>query len=319
MVISRRTLLQASLGLLPIQPSSSLTMQLDWHLNAQFAGLCIAQDNGYYRHQGLNVTLVPASPDTDVVQTVVSQPWTIGCAEESLILSAQAKGIPIVAIASMLQASPLALMSLPQSGLKNLQELIGKRVGIHSDGRKALELVLNQWSIDPRELDITDIPYVNKHKLLSNGTFDAVQCYALDEPIELAHRIGQPPCVLAFKDYGFDVYSQVIFTSHSLIKNQPQMLAKFLNATFSGWRWAITHPSQTARILVNQYVEPNYQDIDYQTASLEILADYVQPQRHPIGVINPKRWQQSAQQLAQANLIDKIPPLATSIDISLWS
>ncbi|MEO1181055.1 MAG: ABC transporter substrate-binding protein [Cyanobacteria bacterium J06636_28] len=58
-------------------------MQLDWRLNAQFAGLCAADAHGDYRRQGLAVTLKAAPPKLDVVQTVVSQPHTIGCRRQN--------------------------------------------------------------------------------------------------------------------------------------------------------------------------------------------------------------------------------------------
>lgn len=296
-----------------------LTMQLDWHLNAQFAGLCVAESLGYYRRAGLVVNLKAAEPAMDVVQTVVTQPQTLGCAEESLILTAQSEGIDIVAIAAMLQASPLALMSLPQHSLTHPRQLIGKRIGVHSDGRKALELVLYSHNIDPQQVDLVDIPYDKKYQRLSQGEFDAVQCYALDEPIEFAQRAGQVPTVLPLKDYGFDAYSQVIFAPTSLVMDQPQNIQHFLSATFAGWRWAIEHPSTTANLLVEQYVEPDYQNIAYQQASLEILADYVLPKDAPrLGIIDARRWHKSAKQLQQAGLIAALPPMAMSVNDNLW-
>lgn len=318
-MISRRVFLQAGLGFLPWFAPQPLRMQLDWRLNAQFAGLCVAKDHGNYRRQGLMVTLNAATPDMDMVQTVMSQPYTLGCAEESLILAAQAKGIDVVAIAAMLQASPLALMSLPNHALRDLQQLPGKRIGVHIDGRKALELLLALHQIPPKKLDIIEIPYLNKHQRLIAGEFDAVQCYALDEPLDLARRLGQLPTLLTFNEYGFDAYSQVIFVPAQLLAEQPQVIHRFLVATFAGWRWAIDHPAQTATLLVEQYVEPDYQDIAYQTQSLGIIAQYVQGNGQPIGSLDPDRWQHSAQQLAQAGLIDALPPLDTSIDLSLWS
>ena len=294
-------------------------MQLDWRLNAQFAGLCVAKTRGDYRRQGLEVVLNSAPADMDVIKTVMSQPHTLGCAEESLILAAQAKGVEVVAIATMLQASPLSLMSLPQTGLSKLQQLVGKRIGVHSDGRKALELVLNKNHIPRDQLSMVTIPYRDKHQRLINGEFDAVQCYALDEPLEVARRLGQSPTLLTFHDYGFDAYSQVIFAPARLLSEQPQAVHRFLDSTFAGWRWAINHPAQTAQILVKHYVEPDYQDIEYQTQSLQIIASYIQREGQKIGRLDPIRWQRSAQELAQAGLIDALPPSNTSIDLSLWS
>ncbi|MEM7063725.1 MAG: ABC transporter substrate-binding protein [Cyanobacteria bacterium P01_B01_bin.77] len=293
-------------------------MQLDWRLNAQFAGLCVAQARDYYQRQGLTLTINPAPPDLDVVQAVVSQPYTVGCAEESLILAAQARGVEVVAIATMLQSSPLSLMSLPDSDLHNLPQLIDKRIGVHSDGQKALELVLSLHNIEPARVNMIKIPYRNKYQRLINGEFDAIQCYALDEPIQLAQRIGQTPTLLKFSDYGFDAYSQVIFTPAQLVSEQPEMLHRFLAATFAGWRWSIDHVSSTAQLLVERYVESDYQDLAYQIQSLKMIATYVQCDRQPLGVLDPARWQRSAKQLAQVGLIRAVPDLDTSVALNIW-
>jgi len=226
--------------------------------------------------------------------------------------------VAVAAIATMLQASPLALMSLPETALNDLRQLPGKRIGIHSDGRKALELVLAQHQMDLRQLDLIEIPYRDKHQRLIDGEFDAVQCYALDEPLVLARRLGQSPNLLTFSDYGFDAYSQVIFAPTRLLLEQPQTVHRFLVATFAGWRWALGHPSQTARLLVERYVEPDYQDVGYQTESLKNIAKYVERNGQGIGKISPDRWRQSAQQLAEAGLISRLPVLETSIDLSFW-
>lgn len=317
-MLSRRIFLQAGIGVLPWRRLQSLTMQLDWRLNAQFAGLCVAEAHGEYRRQGLAVTLNPAPADMDVINTVVSQPNTLGCAEESLILAAQARGVDVVAIATMLQVSPLSLMSLPQLGLSELQQLPGKRVGVHDDGRKALNLVLNQNQVSTDQIDIVTIPYRDKYQRLLNGEFDAVQCYALDEPLDFARRLSQSPTLLTFHDYGFDAYSQVIFAPTQLLAEHPQTIHRFLAATFTGWRWAIDNPAQTAALLIKQYVEPDYQDSDYQTQSLEVIANYVKRNNQKIGSLDSIRWQRSAQQLAQTGLIDTLPALRTSIDLSFW-
>ena len=96
---------------------------------------------------------------------------------------------------------------------------------------------------------------------------------------------------VTFKDYGFDAYSQVIFAPSPLIAANPRTIHQFLTATFAGWRWAIHHPTETAQLLTQKYVEPDYRNLEYQTQSLLKIANYVQTDNHPIGVINPDRCQ----------------------------
>ncbi|MEM9162089.1 MAG: ABC transporter substrate-binding protein, partial [Cyanobacteria bacterium P01_F01_bin.4] len=116
MILNRREFLQTAgaFSLLPWRGASStaLTMQLDWQLNAQFAGVLMADAAGLYQQQELKVKIRAATADLDVPSAVAKTHNMLGCTEQTLLLEAQARGLPLVAIAAMLQASPLSLMSL---------------------------------------------------------------------------------------------------------------------------------------------------------------------------------------------------------------
>ncbi|MBD1918326.1 ABC transporter substrate-binding protein, partial [Phormidium sp. FACHB-77] len=208
----------------PSRAALPLTMQLDWKFNVQFAGLLMADHLGLYQDSGLAISLKPWESGMVVPDEVAENPMVIGCAEQNLILSAQANGAPIRAVASMFQASPLALMSLPESEISTLADLVGKKVGVHVDGLQVMELVQGVSNLAPGDIEVVEIPYENKNDLLMSGEFAAIQCYAVDEPIGFKAASGIEPAILNLSDYGYEAYAQVIFAHADLLTSEPDVV-----------------------------------------------------------------------------------------------
>ncbi|HEY9881449.1 MAG TPA: ABC transporter substrate-binding protein [Leptolyngbyaceae cyanobacterium] len=339
MTFSRRSMLKYSAllglgatanGLLPglrlaagkARAAVPLTMQLDWKFNVQFAGLLVAEHLGLYAEKGLAVTLKPWESGVVVPELVAANPMIMGCAEQNLILSAQAEGAPIRAIATMFQASPLALMSLPESRITSLQDLVGQKVGVHVDGLQVMDLVKGVSGISNDDLEVVEIPYENKYERLLNGELAAIQCYAVDEPIGFEAKTGIEPGLLGLGDYGYEAYAQVIFAHTDLLEKEPEAVKQFLSATFSGWQKALEDIPATSQIVVDSYVEPGskYQDIAYQTESLNLIANYmllgIQPGQ--LGMINSERWMRMAERFEAYKIIAQAPELSQSLSIDFW-
>ena len=327
--MQRRRFIQAALlplvgaRVLPVNASSrKLTMQLDWKFNAQFAGLMVADHENFYARRGVAVALEPWQSGMLVTDVVANDPLTLGCAEQNLVLEAQARGAPIVALATMLQASPLALMSLPETEVDSLEDLVGKAVGVPIDGLQAMRLVTGVSGLPADAIEVRQIPYEAKFDALTSGDLAAIQCYAVDEPIEFERRTGIVPAVLPLGAAGHEAYAQVIFAHRDLLTSQPDEVRAFLAATFEGWRLALADIPASAALIVERYAEPGgkYADLDYQRRSLELVADYVQQgvTAETIGVISPERWQRMADRFVEYGILPAAPPLEQSFAAGFW-
>ena len=306
----------------PSRAAVPLTMQLDWKFNVQFAGLLMADHIGLYQDRGLEVVLKPWESGLVVPDEVAANPMVIGCAEQNLILAAQANGAPIRAVASMFQSSPLALMTLPESNIHTLTDLVGKKVGVHVDGLKVMELVLGVSNLAPGDIEVIEIPYENKNDLLTSGEFAAIQCYAVDEPVGFKAVSGIEPVILNLSDYGYEAYAQVIFAHADLLESEPDAVKQFLSATFLGWQKVLEDIPAGAQVVVDHYVEPDskYNDINYQIDSLKLVADYMlmNIEAEALGTIDVERWMIMAQRFADYNIIDAAPDAETSYAPGFW-
>ena len=332
-MIDRRGLLTTSLATAAVSAAASrwtpvsaaatqLIMQLDWFFNVQFAGVFLAEDSGLYRDAGLNVVIKPWADGVDVPRLVSEDPMSLGCGEQNIILAAQAAGAPIKAVATMFQASPSGLMTHPESGVASLDDLRGKKVGMHIDGVRVMNLVKGVNGIADEEIEIVEIPYEGKFNRVLDGEFAAVQCYVVDEPIGVEAAFGVKPTVLRFSDYGFASYAQVIIANNQLLATHPDAVKAFLAAAFAGWSQALADIPAAAELVAEQYAADGskYKDVEYQTRSLELIGDYVRLNvgSDGIGVIDPATWAEASELMANYGIIDALPASEASFATGFW-
>jgi ABC-type nitrate/sulfonate/bicarbonate transport system substrate-binding protein len=295
-------------------PLTKLVFQLDWHFNTQFAGLLLAQELGWYREAGLDVTFLPVDQNQTVVERVVAGTNWIGCSESGVLVNARSKGAPIKAIGTMFQASPMALVSLQSKGYTNLSRLVGKTLGIHPDGQKALEFLLTHDGFRREQFKVIEKDH--NLKPLLDGTCDAVQGYLIDEIVEL-ETLKQPINVIPYYEHGYTAYSQVYFTSDSTLKTHRDVIQKFLDVSRSGWQAALVQPEMAANLVIEKYA-PDL-DREYQRRSLEKIARLATFESGfgRIGAMDPSTWSRMLSSLLDLKVISRPVSLAEMTDFSL--
>jgi NitT/TauT family transport system substrate-binding protein len=248
-----------------------MSFQLDWKFNAQFAGIFMADYTGGLSDAGVQLEVRPWGDDINAIQEVAEGRADFGCAEQNLVIAAQAEGLPVKAVATMFQFSPYGLMSLPTTALDSIQDLSGTDVGVHVDGLKVMALVMDLNNLT--DINVTEIPYADKWARVASGELAAVQCYTIDEPIGVATTYNVTPAVLKLSDYGFISTAQTIVVSEETLVMHGDHVTKVLGAIFQGWADVLKDKPAAAAIVVDNYVEEGtvYKDVAYQTQTLELL------------------------------------------------
>lgn len=250
-------------GLTPVR------VELDWITNAQFAGLLLAVERGWYREAGLDVTVVPVNQETmqTIEPVVAAQGLSIGVADGSALLRARAAGAPVQAFATMFQASPIGIVTLESRGFESIAELKGKRIGIHAYNRPQLEKML--LSVGLTIDDVEPVVLGNDHESLPAGKVDAQVAYVIDEKVAF-ETAGHPVRAFYGHAHGYRTYAQVYFATEAVRVEHAPVLEAFLAASNRGWRAATADPRATAEMIVAKH-QPDL-SVAYQEGSLRLIA-----------------------------------------------
>ena len=284
-----------------VRPPVPLTFQLDWKPNAQFAGLLLAQEKGWFREAGLDLTFLPVDGAMKMVERVVAGTNWLGCAESGVLLAARARGAPIRAFATMLQGSPMSLISKKSSAITQPSHLIGRKLGIHPDGQQALDILLQHSGLRRDQMTVLEKPH-DLSPLLTDEC-DAVQGYLIDEAVALETR-GVPVNILPFHRHGYAAYSQVYFTSETFLAQHPQLIETFLKVANRGWRAAAQDIPGTAQLVVHRFAP--LLGLPYQEKSLEKVIELMRLETGPGGEGRMKRetWDRA---MSAFNAASKLP------------
>jgi PAS domain S-box-containing protein len=298
--------LWAAFGSAPASAQSleTVTLQLKWHHQFQFAGYYAAKARGFYREAGLDVQLREGRPDLVLTRELVSGRADYLVNGPGALLD-YARGASVVALAAIFQHSPLVLVSPAISGIRVPSDLVGRRIMFTPEtDLEFLGMCMQEGvSIDR----IVRVPHTFSAEDLIGGRADAATAYLTNEPFQLNDR-GIPFRVLRPVDYGIDFYGDCLYTRRSEIREHPDRAAAFLSASVRGWEYAMEHPGEIISLLRERYgVGRSREHLRREAGAMREL---ILPRLVPVGHMNPGRWQHIARTYAQLGMM----PAGLSLD-----
>jgi NitT/TauT family transport system substrate-binding protein len=238
--------------------NTPVTFQLNWMAGGANAGFASALAQGYYKDAGMDVTIVQGNGSGNTAQLVASGRAYLAYADAVAVSQLIAKGAPMKIVSTVYQSNPNAVMALKKTGIKAPKELAGKKVGVPSGSSQTTMLPLFLRSNNLKESDITmiDMPVASLVPALLQGQVDAV-LGSIDAYQIQAESQGAQLDVYRFADYGVPTVSTSIFASNQWIKDNPDLLKKFIAASLKGWGFAIDNPAQSVKDLKQVFPEMN--------------------------------------------------------------
>lgn len=237
------------------QQDNKIVLQLSWLNQFQFAGYYTALEKGYYRDAGLDVRIKEFDKNVNLIDDVLTRKADFAVGRSSLLID-KAEGKDITAIAAMYQSSPLMLLSLKNRGIEKIEDLKNKRIMITPDAKDTAAIMAMLISNGMGEDDIVTQKHSFDLNDLINGNTDAMASYISNEPVRLKD-MGIEYNIFHPKDYGFDFYSDILFTSSKFLEKNPALTKKFYKATVKGWKYAFKNIAETAELIHRKYNTQN--------------------------------------------------------------
>lgn len=284
--------------------ADAVTIQLSWVHEYSSSPFYAAEKNGHFARQNLTVQLVEGgfgeSGYIEPIDQVLNGEAQFGLSSGAALLQARAEGKAVVAVMSMLQRSPFAVISLSESNIRRPQDLIGKTVAVNDGGaRQVYEIMLTAQGIDPSQVNTISRTDFGIDPLI-NGDVDALGGWIINEGV-LVQEAGFEPNFILLSDYGLDTYDFVVFTTQDLVDNNPGLVQRFVNATIAGIDDVIKDPAK-----VIPFVKAYAPDLDAeaQQRRLEAAIPLMNVPGISHGALQPSIWNLTYQILVDQGDVD---------------
>jgi NitT/TauT family transport system substrate-binding protein len=281
-----------------------VSVRLKWVNQAQFAGIYVAKEKGFYGNEGLNVSIIPFSYQNTPLDMVADGQADFGITGADELLLARFKGLKVKAIAIIFKNNPQCIFIKKSSNITRPQELIGKSIGLDNskNGNVLYKIMMKILDINRSELNEIFVGYDGKE--LYEDKVDAYIGYSINPPYppnESYADIGINKIMMA--DYGADVYADVIFTSEKIINEDPELVKKFLKASIEGWQYTIRNEEEAVNITL---IYAEKQDKEFQQVMLRESLPLINTGNSYLGMMGKEKWENTKKALVSSDLLADI-------------
>src|ERR1700685_3982232 len=235
-----------------------VTLQLKWVTQAQFAGYYDAKDKGFYKAEGLDVTIKPGGADVGPQQVLAGGGADVVVDWLPAALAAREKGAPMVNIAQPFKRSGLELTCRADTGIKKPEDLKGRTLGVWFYGNEypflnwmgklhfktdgspdGVKVVKQGFNVDP----------------LLQKQADCISTMTYNEYWQVIDAGYKPDQLVVFNytDEGVSTLEDGLFVMEDKLKDPAfvDKMARFVRASMKGWDYARAHPEEAVKIVLD--------------------------------------------------------------------
>ena len=289
-----------------------ISVQLKWYHQANAAGLYIADKKGFYSENNINVTFIEGGADVTFenrMAALIAGETSLAVISSEQVFTARAKTIPVVAIAVIFQRNPFSIVSLKTSGITKPEHLVGKKVMLADDEWFQHTAMLKKNGISPDAIEI--IPFERSLEPLVSGLIDAHLVYGTSLGVAY-NEAGYDISTIWLDDWGVHIPADTIVTTEQLVRQNPDLIDRFLNATLMGWRYAIENMDNAVEMTL-KYDESL--DRDHQLNIMRAQLPLIHTGATPIGWMEDTKWQQTHDILIDSGMITEPMDISEAYDM----
>jgi putative hydroxymethylpyrimidine transport system substrate-binding protein len=294
------------------KPTKSVEVMLDWVPNPDHLGLYTTLAKGYFKAEGLDVTLQPPSNVTDVAKLVATGNVPIGISYEPDTIIAGASNLPITAVGALVPVALNSIIAPARSGITTPAGLKGKSVGVSGllSDDAFLKAITQKAGISLSSIKKVNVGANLLPSVVSGKVDSILGGYRNVEAVQVKDQ-GLKPTVIPVTDAGVPQYDElVIIANTDKLKSDPsyrQLVREFLAGLAKGNALAVSQPA--VGIASMQSVIKGY-PADQVKQMVDVTAPLL---NNPLGFgqMNAKSWQSFADWMHSNGLISKAVNVST--------
>jgi NitT/TauT family transport system substrate-binding protein len=277
---------------------------LDWRFEGPAAPYLVAIDKGYYKAEGLDVTIDPGSGSVEGINRVASGAYQVGFADINSLVKYRDNpaNLPVKAVLMVYDTPAFSIVSLKKSGIRSPKDLEGKTLGAPAaDGAWAQWPIFVQANkIDTGKVKVENVGFPVREPMLVQGKVDAIAGFWFSSYMNLKANgvAGEDIAVMLMRDYGVDLYGNVIVANPDFMRFSPKAVAGFVKATIRGIQDTVKDPDAAIESVMKRNPIAK-RDVELERLKLSISKNFVTPdvQKNGFGAVDMKRLEHSIDQI----------------------
>jgi NitT/TauT family transport system substrate-binding protein len=298
-------------------------IQLKWVPQAQFAGLYVAKEKGFYKDEGIEVEIIPGGPDVVIEQQVANGAVDLGISSMDSVLVNRDNGLPLVSLAQITQKSSYRLLAKKTTGIDSPAKMKGKKVGSWMGSQQFQVLAfLEKNGLDPKK----DIQLVKQGFTMDQFFGDQVDV-AISTIYNEYHVVLESGMkesdmyVYNIEDAGVAMLEDTLIAKKDWVDKNRDLAVKAVRATLKGWNYAIEHQPEAIDIVMKN-VTAGSTTKEHQTTMLQEISKLVKPQgftNEQVGIFVDDSLKVTADIALKYGLIKKAADLTQSVDKTVFN
>jgi NitT/TauT family transport system substrate-binding protein len=286
------------------QKEIQVRFALDWRFEGPSAPFFVAIDKGYYKAEGLNVSIDPGAGSVEGINRVASGAYEIGFADINSLIKYRdnPRNLPVKAVMMVYDTPAFSIVSLRKNGISKPKDLEGKVLGAPApDGAYAQwPIFVHANKIDASKVKIENIGFPVREPMLAQGKVDAITGFWFSSYMNLkANGVkDEDIVVLHMRDYGVDLYGNVIVANPDFMRFSPKALAGFVKATIRGIQDTVKDPERAIDSMMKRNPIAK-REVELERLKLSLQKNFVTPdvQKNGLGAVDMKRLERSIDQI----------------------
>src|SRR4051812_27138000 len=289
----------------PASAQTAIKFSLDFKFEGPAAPFLVAIDKGYFKAEGLDVTIDTAAGSLEPINRVASGTYDMGFGDiNSLIKFRDANpGTPIKAVYMVYNKPPFSIVGRKSRGVAAPKDLEGKKLGAPpADGAFAQWPIFVQAnSIDAAKVTIVSVGFPVREPMLASGEVDAITGFSFSSYINLKDR-GVPAddiSVLLMADHGVNLYGNTIMVNPKFAAEKPEAVKAFLRAFTKGLHETVKNPASAVDSVLKRN-DVAKKDVELERLHLALKDNILTPEvkKNGYGDVDMDRLDKSVDQIA---------------------
>lgn len=232
-------------------PTTDVSMVLDYTPNGSHSRFFVAQKEGYYADEGVDMKIEPGSGSTVGLQALAAGTYDFAVAGAESVAAAIGEGAEIKAVASLSADSGLCVMAKSDSDIQSIEDLGGHSFGASPGGLVAtlFPALVGAAGLDDSDVEMVSVGYATALAQFANGDVDSMGAFSFGEPLRVKNQFDIDTNCFPFTDVGLDLLGFTLVTTDKMIEDNPDLVKSVVAATAKGQEYAVDSPEDAEKIL----------------------------------------------------------------------